>query len=117
MRFIQKRTRTGVFFLAAAVIIAKTGAPPAFARTKRPFVPETAQVAQDCGPYGHKGPWGGCIPGGPLGAGNYYVFGPPYYPPKPFLGPPFYGAAPDGPTPEYGPLFWGSSQYGIPFFQ
>lgn len=24
----------------------------------------------DCGPCGHRGPWGGCTPGGQYGAGN-----------------------------------------------
>ncbi len=32
--------------------------------------PEIIQVYGGCGPYGHRGPWGGCRPGGQ--AGGYW---------------------------------------------
>jgi hypothetical protein len=72
----------------------------------------------DCGPYGHRGPWGGCIPGGRFGAGNYYFLGPGYNSPWAFVGPPTYGEPPraDAP-PNYGPGYWGTRSYDIPAFQ
>lgn len=72
----------------------------------------------DCGPYGHKGPTGGCIPGGPYGAGNYYFLGPDYQGSWPFVGPPNYGAAATGgEQPDYGVGYWGTRSYDIPGFQ
>ena len=71
----------------------------------------------DCGPYGHPGPWGGCVPGGPFGAGNYYFLGPEYHSPWAYEGPPNYGRTPEGEAREYGPGYWGARPYGIPAFQ
>jgi hypothetical protein len=71
----------------------------------------------DCGPYGHRGPWGGCIPGGEFGAGNYWFLGPPYTGPRPFFGPPFYGESPPAAAQhDYGPAYWGARPYGVPAF-
>jgi hypothetical protein len=73
---------------------------------------------RDCGPYGHRGPWGGCIPGGPLGAGNYYFLGPNYFSPWVYEGLPDYGEPPQTAEPrDYGPGYWGTRPYGIPAFQ
>ncbi len=84
----------------------------------RPLIrkgPETARM--DCGPYGHRGPWGGCIPGGLYGAGNYYFLGPPYLSSRPYAGPPFYGQVPREDTSrDYGPAYWGMRDYGVPAF-
>lgn len=72
----------------------------------------------NCGPYGHRGPSGGCIPGGPYGAGSYYFLGPEYYNSRTFIGPPTYGEAPAGAgTPDYGVGYWGTRSYDIPAFQ
>lgn len=72
----------------------------------------------DCGPYGHRGPTGGCIPGGQFGAGSYYFLGPEYNSPRPFAGPPTYGEAPVGAAqPDYGVGYWGTRTYNIPAFQ
>ncbi|WP_442756472.1 GCG_CRPN prefix-to-repeats domain-containing protein [Methylocystis sp. JAN1] len=44
------------------------------------------QVWGGCGPYGHRGPWGGCRAGGQWG--GYYR---PYYRPRPFYGHRYWG--------------------------
>ncbi len=72
----------------------------------------------NCGPYGHRGPSGGCIPGGPYGAGSYYFLGPEFHNSWTFAGPPTYGAPPEGAgTPDYGVGYWGTRSYDIPAFQ
>ena len=43
------------------------------------------KVFGGCGPYGHRGPWGGCRPGGQWGGGYYArpIYRP-YYRPRPY---------------------------------
>ncbi|WP_424361692.1 hypothetical protein [Methylocystis parvus] len=107
-------------FLAVALVVLAT-APAALAADKaggRIAARETVWKRVDCGPYGHRGPWGGCIPGGEFGAGNYWLLGPNYVASRPFLGPRFYGAPPTEAAAQrdYGPAYWGARDYGIPAF-
>lgn len=51
-----------------------------------------------CGAYGHRGPWGGCRPGGQWGGGYYR----PYRPYQPY----YYG-----PRSYHGPGHWGPRPY------
>ncbi len=44
------------------------------------------QVWGGCGPYGHRGPWGGCRGGGQWGGGYYRPYRP-YYAPRPLYRP------------------------------
>jgi hypothetical protein len=41
-----------------------------------------------CGPYGHRGPWGGCRAGGQWGGYRPYAR---FYGPRPFYGPRYWG--------------------------
>jgi hypothetical protein len=104
--------------LYAADMARRHGDAPKIAAPKIAATKSAALMRGDCGPYGHKGPWGGCIPGGPFGAGNYYELGPHYFGPKPYYGPPAYAPASyEVEPPDYGPRYWGSRPYGIPAFQ
>lgn len=104
-----KLARQAVVVLAASLCIQ----PSAAGETRRgPVIAKT-----DCGPYGHRGPWGGCIPGGPMGAGNYYYPGPPYGS-APFYADPVNLPLPDRVQPlGAGPWLWGGLPYGVPSFQ
>lgn len=108
-------------FLATALVALGT-APAALAADKasgRVAARESVWKHNDCGPYGHRGPWGGCIPAGEFGAGNYWFLGPDYIASRPFLGPPFYGEPPSEAAAAqrgYGPAYWGARDYGIPVF-
>jgi hypothetical protein len=103
-------------YLALIVALASLAATPAFASSTS--AGRVTVWRGDCGPYGHRGPWGGCIPGGRYGGGNYYFLGPEYNSPWEFLGPPTYGQAAEGPqAPDHGPRYWGTRPYDIPAFQ
>lgn len=104
--------------IVISVSVAMT-APGAFAADKGGPAASRESVSKHnpCGPYGHRGPWGGCIPGGEYGAGNYWFLGPSYAGPRPYFGPPFYGEPPaDAAQRDYGPAYWGARDYGIPAF-
>lgn len=84
----------GVFMaLPLAFDAAQAAMPVPAPQTEQGLV---VQVWGGCGPYGHRGPWGGCRAGGQWGGGYY----------RPYYARPFYG-----PRPYYGPRYWGPRRY------
>ncbi|QGM96269.1 GCG_CRPN prefix-to-repeats domain-containing protein [Methylocystis parvus] len=71
----------GVFLGLPLTFNAAEAAMPVPTRPAEPGMVE--QVWGGCGPYGHRGPWGGCRAGGQWGGGYRPYYARPFYAPRP----------------------------------